>query len=284
MGKPRVTRHASRVTIIYQNLIRVKSGKKRSLLTTHYSLLTFHSLKEIMKNYCFSRTGMTLLEAMISAAIFSMIGTMLFTIFSFSTKAWLKISDTIALRDSGNLILSRLESELSASTINSVEVIPCPEKTDNRAISFLSATDGDYLTAPDSFGRMEWKKFIIFYLEGDTKFSYDGYYQLWSKEVFLGDYTSSVDENLLKDLPFPPLEGKGTTYPVISYIKNSIASSELYITRPRAIARYITFLDFKVNSERKKVELFFNLGKPSNNRNETAMEQMKIKSTITLRN
>jgi len=239
-----------------------------------------------MKTYCFYRTGMTLVEAMISVAIFSMVGTMLFTIFSFSTKAWLKISDTIALRDSGNLILSRLENELSASTINSVEVIVYPEKTVNRAISFLSATDGNYRTAHDSSGRMEWKKFIIFYLEIDAKFSRDGYYQLWSKEVFLGDYASSADEHLLKDLPFPPLEGKGTACPVISYIKNSITvkDSELYITRPRSIARYITYLDFKVNSERKKVELFFNLGKSSNNSNEKAPEQMKIKSTITLRN
>jgi len=71
---------------------------------------------------------MTLVEAMISLAIFSMVGTMLFTIFSFSTKAWLKISDTVSLRDSGNLILSRLENELSASTISSVEVIVYPEK------------------------------------------------------------------------------------------------------------------------------------------------------------
>jgi len=225
-------------------------------------------------------------EAMISVAIFSMVGTMLFVIFSFSTKAWLKISDTVALRDNGNLILSRLENELSASTISSVEVIVYPEKTVNRAISFLSAIDGDYRTAPDSSGRMEWKKFIIFYLEGDTKFIRNRYYQLWSKEVFLGDYTSSADEHLLKDLPFPPLEGESRTYPVISYIKNSITvkDSELYITRPRSIARYIIFLDFKVNSERKKVELFFNVSKPSNNNNETAPEQMKIKSTITLRN
>jgi len=237
-----------------------------------------------MKNYCFSWNGMTLVEAMISLAIFSMVGTMLFTIFSFSTKAWLKISDTISLRDSGNLILSRLENELSASTISSVEVIVYPEKTVNRAISFLSAIDGDYRIAPDSSGRMEWKKFIIFYLEGDTTFIRNGYYQLWSKEVFLGDYTSSADKYLLKDLPFPPLEGESRTYPVISYIKNSIASSEPYITRPRSIARYITFLDFKVNSERKKVELFFNVSKPSNNNYETALEQMQIKSTVTLRN
>ena len=229
---------------------------------------------------------MTLLEAIISVAIFSMVGTMLFTIFSFSTKAWLKISDTVALRDSGSLILSRLENELSASNISSVEVTAYPEKTDNSAISFLSASDGNYQTAPDNSGRMQWKKFIIFYLEGDTKFRQDGYYQLCSKEVSLGDYTSSADEHLLKDFPFPPLEGESATYPVISYIKNSIAvkNSELYITRPRYIARYITDLGFRVNSERKKVELFFNLGKPSNNNNEAAPEQMKIKSTITLRN
>jgi prepilin-type N-terminal cleavage/methylation domain-containing protein len=239
-----------------------------------------------MKNYCFSQTGMTLLETIISVAIFSVVGTILVAIFSFSTKAWLKISETVELKNSGNLILSRLENELSASNISSVEVIVYPEKTDNSAISFLSASNGDYQAAPDSSGQIQWKKFIIFYLEPDTKFSQDGYYQLCSKEVSLGDYTSSTDKNPLKDLPFPPLEGKSTTYPVISYIKNYIAveNSELYITRPRYIARYITGLGFTVNSERKKVDLCFNIGKPSNNNNELALEKMEIKSTITLRN
>jgi len=56
--------------------------------------------------------GVTLLEVIISIGIFSLLTTVIFYIFAISSRSWLKARETVDVRESAQLLISRIEREL----------------------------------------------------------------------------------------------------------------------------------------------------------------------------
>ena len=235
-------------------------------------------------------SGMTLIEILVSIAIFSMLLSLMFYIFSISTKSWIKARNTVDIKDSAQILIERIENDIRASSPDSVEIIDFPNVSDpdnqSNAISFLSAYDDDGSIPKYSIlGQINWKKFIIFYLRQDPGITASGYYQLLSKKVFLGN-KDIFSTCVLKDLCYPPDSNSTTTYPIARYIDPNTPSDK-YLTPGRIITGNIRQLNFIFDSSSKKINIIVKIGKPVKpyeTSGEESPEKYTLQSTVMLRN
>ncbi len=235
--------------------------------------------------------GVTLLEVIISIGIFSFLITVIFYIFSISSRSWLKARETVDVRESAQLLISRIERELRVSSIFTVETIEYPHGTGREAISFLSAYDAEGKAGYDASGYIKWKKYFIFYLTDDPKVVPDGYYQFWSRNVSLGefvDHPDEVDFDILSTMRYPPLltTSPTSTNSMSKYINGTVVPLA-YLSDPRPITRNITDLAFNIDTDRKKLEILVKIGKPSNPSDIAsgkAPERLEFKGVVVLRN
>jgi len=242
-----------------------------------------------MKKNLSGPSGLTLLEVILATAIFSILTGIIFYIFSVSSGGWLKARKTVEIQESAQILLVRIEKLISSSAIESIEVTnhtisgtPDP----NDAISFLSALDpATGRTEYDTSGEMRWKKFVIFYLEDDPEVVPEGYYQLWSREVDLGDYKDNFGTAVISTLPYPPkLIPPGTPVSFITYIT---MVPDIYTSIARPVVRNITFLNFIPHTSERTVEIEIRGGKPVNPKDAMsppAPERLKLRTLVGLRN
>lgn len=245
----------------------------------------------------FNIKGTTLLEIMLSLSIFSMISGLMFYIFFVSSGSWVKVRKGIEINESAQVLLSRIEREIRSSSFDSVEIMhykisATPAPSD--AISFLSAYDPNTrMTAyKEDEGEMNWRRYIIFYVEDDPKIVPDGYYVLFSKTVELG-YCCSDDSYpsiQISSFPFPPTEANykapanAKTKSPMSYY---LTGSSTYISPPRTIARNITYLNFVTDLSTRSVKILVRTGKPLKPdiaSSPASTEKLELESVIVLRN
>jgi len=235
--------------------------------------------------------GVTLLEIMFAAAIFSFLAGLMFYIFSISARSWIKVRQTVEIKENSQILMARIENELRATSVSSLDIIDYPSVSDpnqkSNAISFLSPYDDNgNIPEYDSYaGAMKWKKYIIFYLDDDTTVKPEGYYQLFMRKIFLGDNFSTL---LLKKLPYPPLSSTplSNTNPMKNYIDGTVPS-DIYLTAPRPVTGNIRKLNFTANSNGKKVDIIVKFAKPVNPMDVTSPEgpdKLELRSTVVLRN
>ncbi|HPZ09533.1 MAG TPA: hypothetical protein PL110_15635 [Candidatus Eremiobacteraeota bacterium] len=163
----------------------------------------------------------------------------------------------------------------------------------NNAISFLSAYDAfTGRTAYDKAGLMAWKKYIIFYVEDDKRVTPTGYYQLFSREVSLGEFADpngkGYGTKCISEMPYFPLESEvektDNRHTTIHYIG---LTSDIYTSSPRPIARNITLLNFELDFINRRVVINLQTGKPINPNDinsEASPEKSKFRAVVTLRN
>ncbi len=235
--------------------------------------------------------GVTVLESLLAITIFSMLSGVMFYIFSVSAGSWLKVRQTVEVKESAQVVLSRIERELRCTSPDSIQLmnhtissVPLPDDV----ISFLSAfnsTTGK--TEYDSSGHMAWQKYVIFYLEDDKKYKKDGYYQLWSREVSLADYKGNYPSQQIQYMPYPHLiSPPGTAQSLLAYIT---MAEDSYTTKPRPVDRNITYLNFTLDNTglQGKVYIHIKTGKPvkpESASSEDSPEKLDIKACIGLRN
>ena len=241
-----------------------------------------------MKKRIFKFKGLTILEVILAVSIFSMLSTLVFYIFAISSSSWLKTRETVEVKESAQVVLTRIEKELRASAYQSIAIIEYPSGSGNNAISFLSGLDettGRTIYDEDT-GKMEWKKFVIFYLEDDPKIVKEGYYQLFSRDVLIGEFVDNFATTSLDWLPYPPLEStdEDSIYEVEQYLDGTVPAMT-YVQDPRSISRNVTGLNFKLGA--REVDIVINTGKPVNPvdpNSEASPEKMTLRSTVYLRN
>jgi prepilin-type N-terminal cleavage/methylation domain-containing protein len=237
------------------------------------------------------KSGMTLIEILISISIFSLLLTLMFYVFSISAKSWLKARNTVDIKDSSQILISRIESDIRTSAAGSIEIIDYPSVSDpnnqSNAISFLSAyNDTGDIPEYSILGQINWKKFVIFYLEDDSSVAPSGYYQLFSRKLFLGSYTDNFSTGVLKNLTYPPDANSATTYPMAHYIDPN-TQSDAYLTSKRPVTRNIRQLNFVLDSSSKTINIAVKVGKPVNPNDADSPESpetYKLTGTVVLRN
>ncbi|MEQ8191175.1 MAG: hypothetical protein ABRQ39_24635 [Candidatus Eremiobacterota bacterium] len=237
--------------------------------------------------------GTTLLEIMLSLTIFSMISGLMFYIFVISSGSWVKVRKGIEINESAQVLLSRIEREIRGSSINSVETMhyiisgsPAP----NDAISFLTAYDPNTrMTAyKNDSGEMNWKQYVIFYVDDDPKIVPSGYYILYSKTVDLGFCSSenSYPSIKISAFPYPPTETNWKkTHPPVNPMSYYLTASSTYISSRRTIARNITYLNF--STDLSSVRILVKTGKPLKPdlaSSPPSNEKLELESVVVLRN
>lgn len=247
-----------------------------------------------MDKILFRKSGMTLLEVLLATFIFSILCSLVFYIFMVSAGAWLKARQTFEVRESAQIVITRMEKELRASNIKSVDVKSYPSSSGNDAISFISGikpTGGSDFSP--AYGTMTWQKFVIFYLEDDNFYAKDGYYQLFSREVIYDDnFLERYEAMQLKDLPYPPEKDTPDDdthkYNMLDYLTGLVPVIDPYFAPPRAITRNIETLKFFYDPDfSQKVEIYVTTGKPVNPKDPSSapsQERLKLKSLVVLRN
>ncbi len=237
--------------------------------------------------------GTTLLEIMLSLTIFSMISGLMFYIFVISSGSWLKVRKGIEINESAQVLLSRIEREIRGSAINSVETMhymisgsPAPSD----AISFLTAYDPNTrMTAyKEDQGEMNWKQYVIFFVDDDPKIVPSGYYILYSKTVDLGYCCSenSYPTSKISAFPYPPTKANWKApHPSTSPMSFYLTASSTYISSRRTIARNITYLNF--STELSSVRICVRTGKPLKPdlaSSRPSNEKLELESVVVLRN
>ncbi len=243
-----------------------------------------------MKNIKFC-SGLTLIEIMISISIFLILMTALFYIYVISTKSWLKVRQKVEVKDSAQITLIRIEREIRASAIKSIDIQTYPLSTANQSISFLSSCNAssglsDY---DDGTAKMLWNKYIIFYLRDDDRVEPSDYYKLCRKEVSIN--TLSVTNRTarpLYELPYPPLDATPLTQIHVTndYIDNNGTGSP-YVSSENVITRNITALNFTSTSATKRIEISVHTGKPvdpERSSSPASPEKFEFTGVVILRN
>lgn len=240
-----------------------------------------------MKNFPLNKIGLTILEVILATAIFSLLMGLVFYIFSVSAGSWLKVRQTVEIKESSQIILTRLEKEIRGTTVHSIltknRLIPgCRD-----AISFLSAFDSSTgLTDYNAIsGMMKWKKFVIFYLRDDPSYAKPGYYQLCSREVDLGIFKDRFSsQKKITSLPYTPDKHENEPLEFATYF--TMAKDD-FISAPRPVARNITYLDFDVDYLTASIEISIKTGKPvkpNDPLSEDSPEKFEFNSFVTLKN
>lgn len=239
------------------------------------------------------KRGTTLLEIMLSLTIFSMISGLMFYIFVISSGSWLKVRKGIEVNESAQVLLSRIEREIRGSSINSVETMhyiisgsPAP----NDAISFLTAYDPNTrMTAyKNESGEMNWKQYLIFYVDDDPKIVPSGYYVLYSKTVDLAACCSdnSYPSIKISAFPYPPTKTNWKkTNPPVNPMSYYLTATSTYISSRRTIARNITYLNF--STDLSSVRILVKTGKPLKPDLDSSLpsnEKLELESVVVLRN
>jgi len=228
--------------------------------------------------------ALTLLEVMMALSIFLILMGAVFYIYCISTRSWLKVRQQIEVKDSAQVTFIRIQREIRGSAADSVTIIQYPDPN-NDAISFLSSynpTSG--LTDYDDQGKMLWTRYVLFYLEDDPDIAALGYYKLLSREVDISNISDYATQTIDK-LPYPPVSGSTTTYPMDSYIKGLVTPVSPYLSSARTISRNITSLKF--NLSLKEIDINVNTGKPlkpSSPSSPASPEKLNITGVIVLRN
>ena len=193
----------------------------------------------------------------------------------------------VEVKESAQILMTRIEKSLRASSIESVEIEDYPSTSDCQAISFLTIYDEEGMASYNyTLAQMNWQEYIIFYLEDDPAVSKDGYYRLCSRKVFLGDFLDNYEVDILSALPYPPNSSPGPANPMKSYITGSVVPLD-YLSDPRYITRNVTGLKFEKEEELSQVEISVEIGKPlnpSDPNSEEDPDKMKLSATIILRN
>jgi len=235
--------------------------------------------------------GVTLIEVFLATGIFAILASTIFYIYVVSARSWIKVRKKVEVKESAQIVLSRIERQIRASSIDSVEVKPNHTITlagVTDAISFLNAIDPNTgMTEYDLDGNMSWKKYIIFYLADDPRVAKGGFYQLWSREVDLGELKDKWATDLISELPYPPLDATPSTdkQAFNTYLDPNLVDT--YISQPRPVARNITFLNFTPDPNTALVEIDIRTGKPINPNDplsEDSEEKIELKGFVVLRN
>jgi prepilin-type N-terminal cleavage/methylation domain-containing protein len=120
------------------------------------------------------KKGMSLVEVLIAAVIIGILMTVLTGIFIQTIRIYYKTSARSELQ--GNVIsalglLARELMETDARSVRYSNNSPTPIPPDGARISFLSSVplNGTDATFDPNTGKMEWKKYIIYYLINDPK-------------------------------------------------------------------------------------------------------------------
>ncbi len=237
------------------------------------------------------KNGVTVIEILIAIGIFSLLLTLMFYVFSISAKSWLKARNTVDIKDSGQILICRIESEIRTSAPGSVEIIDYPSISDpnnqSNAISFLSAyNDTGEIPEFSIIGQINWKKYVMFYLEDDPSVAKEGYYQLFTRKLFLGSYTDNFSTGVLKDLYYPPDANSTTTYPMAHYVDPN-TPSDTYLTPRRPVTRNIKKLNFVLDSSSNTINIAVKIGKPVNEKDAASSESPEtcnLTGTVLLRN
>lgn len=232
--------------------------------------------------------GITVIEAIVAFLIFSLLSGAIFYIFSTSSRTWFKVREAVELKESAQILMTRLERLLRASSIKSVEIIQYPSGSSSDALSFLSVYDeGGMATYNDSLSEMNWQEYVIFYLEDDPAVNPSGYYRLCSRSVFLGGFLNDYPCDVLSKLPYPPETSVTNTFPMIDYVTGSVEPPDTYITSPRVVTRNITQLNFNSHIDTRKVEIFVKIGKPAKDnelQSPPGQEKLEMGTSVVLRN
>jgi len=240
-----------------------------------------------MRKKYFKAGGLTILEVILATTIFSLLSSLIFYIFAVSSQSWLKTRQTVEVKESAQVVLTRIEKELRSSAYSSVEIIEYPDPNNN-AISFLSGQDSTGKTTFDDKGKIKWKKFIIFYIEDDPKVVKAGYYQLFSKEVSLGDFVDTFPTDTIEFLAYPPLWvnefDESKLFNMEDYLDGTLLPLT-YMSEPRPVSKNITSINFDLGA--RDVEIRIKTGKPVNPRDpstEAHPEKAELTSAVVLRN
>jgi len=242
----------------------------------------------IIRKKLFKSRGLTILEVILATTIFSLLSSLIFYIFAVSSQSWLKTRQTVEVKESAQVVLTRIEKELRSSAYSSLEIIEYPDPNNN-SISFLSGQDSTGKTEFDEdSGKVEWKKYIIFYLEDDPKVVKAGYYQLFSKEVSLGEFVDEYSTESIEFLPYPPLkanDGKDAfLHDMLNYLNGTLAPMT-YMSSPRPVAKNIKGLTFTQGT--RDVSINIKTGKPVNPRDPSSREspeKFDLTGVVVLRN
>jgi len=242
-----------------------------------------------MKSKILIITGVTVIEVLVASFLFSLLAGVMFYIFTVSSRTWVTVREGVELKESAQVLMTRIERLLRASSVESVEIVKYPLTGDNEAISFLSVYDDDGMASyNDGLAQMNWQEYIIFYIEDDPSVSHPDYYRLCSRTVFLGDYLNDYSSDTLSNLTYPPTSSGSSHYPVDEYIRGvTIVPLEPYLSAPRYITRNITSLGFEMDEEKREVEISVKIGKPQNPKDPASnpgTEKIELSTKIILRN
>ena len=232
------------------------------------------------------RRGLTILEVMLATTVFSILAGIVFYIFSVSAQSWIKVRQTVEVKESAQVIFSRIGKEIRGTSFDSVEVMSNSITGVNDTISFLSAINPS--TGRSSYndsGEMIWQKYIIFYIKDDPKYLKSGYYELWSREVDL-DIMKDKTLGSISTLPYPPDDELNSPVAFSTYIT---MADDSWISAPRPVSRNITHLEFSLDntSLEPTVEILIKTGKPvkpNDASSEDSPEKLELRGLIGLRN
>lgn len=232
------------------------------------------------------KRGLTLLEVLLATTVFSMLAGIVFYIFSVSAQSWLKVRQAVEVKESAQIVFSRIEKEIRGTSFDSVQVMSNSISGVNDTISFLSAVNPS--TGRSSYndsGEMIWQKYVIFYIEDDPKYLKSGYYELWSREVDL-DIMKDKTLDRISTLPYPPDDELNSPISFSTYITKP---SDSWISDPRPVSRNITHLEFTPDSTSLEptIEILIKTGKPINPgdaSSEASPEKLELRGLIGLRN
>lgn len=129
-----------------------------------------------MRRVFFRKRGITLVEVLVSTAIFGLLLSMVYLGLGRSMKTFHRVSADTETQQSGMIACEKVFRELNISDSGSVTIITSPYK----AMSFMSSRDAEAIglaPVPDSSlddagidtSPVQWKKFLIFYLDNTDR-------------------------------------------------------------------------------------------------------------------
>ena len=248
-----------------------------------------------MKRQVSGHRGVTLIEMFLAVSLLSLVIGVMFYIFAVASTTWSKSRELIEVKESAQIVLTRIEREIRGSAIDSVTIDPNYPDHGNNSISFLSAVNPTTgRTDFNNKGEMWWRKYVLFYLKHDQNASgsvtYNKYYQLYSREISLGQFSSSgttgYDTDPITELLYQPLwstpDIPGNKHDNDFYITQSAGT---YISAEHPVIKNITQLQFV--SVPPRIEIHVITGKPlipEDPNSPPGPDKMEFTSVVVLRN
>lgn len=184
-----------------------------------------------------SRSGLTLVEVLVTLTVLSILMTALFAVFKMGLSAWHKTSTKNELLQQVQIVDFRLSDELQLSALESATADPGID-----ALSFLSPLDANGKFILSAKGRPEFQKYIIYYRKSSDQ-------KMYRREVLLNAGASE------RNVPGPIEEyDPGTGKKPLGFYTNSGQPLARYFTdfTPEVLPEPVSQVTWKLTAQRKR--------------------------------